>query len=83
MLTWGLVAAAWAGPVGHALAGAEATTVASHRYVVRSGDTLWSIASRIAQGEDPRPIVDAITQANQVDAGALVPGRTLVIPTSA
>ncbi len=83
MLTGGLVAAAWAGPVGHALAGAEGAAVASHSYVVRSGDTLWSIASRIARGEDPRPIVDVIAQANHVDAGALVPGRTLVIPASA
>ncbi len=83
MLTCGLVAAAWVGPVGHALAGADAAAVASHRYVVRSGDTLWSIASRVARGEDPRPIVDAIAQANNVDAGGLVPGRTLVIPTSA
>ncbi len=79
----GLVAAAWTGPVGHALAGADPAPVASHNYVVRSGDTLWSIASRIARGDDPRPLVEVIAQVNHVEAGALVPGRTLVIPTSA
>ena len=71
------------GPVGHALAGGDPAVVAAHSYVVRGGDTLWSIASRIARGEDPRPIVDAIAQANHVDAGTLIPGRTLVIPTGA
>jgi Tfp pilus assembly protein FimV len=48
--------------------------------VVRSGDTLWSIARRVSPSEDPRPIVDAIAGANPVAPGALVPGQTLVIP---
>jgi Tfp pilus assembly protein FimV len=51
--------------------------------VVRSGDTLWSIARRVSPSEDPRPIVDAIAGANPVNPvapGALVPGQTLVIP---
>lgn len=51
------------------------------RYVVRTGDTLWSIAERLAPGEDPRPLVDALQGANGVDAGSLVPGQTLVVPS--
>ena len=78
-----LSAGAWAGPVGHALAGGGARPVASHGYVVRSGDTLWSIASTVSRGADPRPVMDAIAEANAVDPGALVPGQTLVIPSNA
>ncbi|GBC87873.1 hypothetical protein HRbin12_01891 [bacterium HR12] len=49
-------------------------------YVVRAGDTLWSIAREIAPGADPRPIVDAIARANDVAPGALVPGQVLLVP---
>jgi Tfp pilus assembly protein FimV len=33
-------------------------------YVVKPGDTLWSIASAIAPNSDPRPVVDALRAAN-------------------
>jgi LysM repeat protein len=33
-------------------------------YVVRRGDTLWSIAAAIAPDSDPRPVVDALRDAN-------------------
>jgi nucleoid-associated protein YgaU len=49
-------------------------------YVVRSGDTVWAIAERIAAGEDPRPWVDAIAARNGIRAGALVPGQSLILP---
>jgi nucleoid-associated protein YgaU len=54
-----------------------------HSYVVRPGDTVWSIAVRQAgPGVDPRPLVDAIVEANGVDPGTLAAGQTLVIPAS-
>jgi len=48
-------------------------------YVVRAGDTLWSIAAHLAgPGADPRPVVDQLEQANR---GATVfPGETLRLP---
>jgi nucleoid-associated protein YgaU len=49
-------------------------------YVVRPGDTVWSIAERAAAGGDPRALVDAIAARNGIDAGAVVPGQALVIP---
>jgi nucleoid-associated protein YgaU len=49
-------------------------------YVVRPGDTLWSIATELRPGEDPRPVVDALVLANRVDPGDLVPGQQLVVP---
>ena len=48
--------------------------------MVREGDTLWTIARRLAPGSDPRPIVDVLSAANGLDAGRIVPGQTLVVP---
>ena len=49
-------------------------------YVVQPGDTLWSIASRLAgPGEDPRPVVDRLEEANR-GLGTLMPGETLQLP---
>ena len=53
---------------------------AADRYVVQAGDTLWGIAVSRAPGSDPRLVIQAIVDANQVDAGTLVPGQVLVIP---
>jgi nucleoid-associated protein YgaU len=52
------------------------------RYVVKTGDTLWAIAERRARGEDPRPLVDAIAEANELDGAGIVPGQTLIVPMS-
>lgn len=45
---------------------------------VAPGDTLWGIALRLAPGQDPRPLVSALTRAN---GGTLLQvGQELVIP---
>jgi LysM domain-containing protein len=41
---------------------------------------LWSIARQVRPDADPRATVAAIVSANGVDPGALVPGRSLVVP---
>jgi len=52
---------------------------AAHRsVVVRPGDSLWSLAARIAPGEDLRPIVDELSAAR--GAAPLIPGETIVLP---
>jgi Tfp pilus assembly protein FimV len=33
-------------------------------YVVRPGDSLWSIARQLRPGDDPRPLVDRLAQLN-------------------
>ncbi|HZB58569.1 MAG TPA: LysM peptidoglycan-binding domain-containing protein [Actinomycetota bacterium] len=48
-------------------------------YVVEQGDTLWSIARRVAPGRDPRPVVDGLIEANDV-RGGLQAGQELSIP---
>jgi hypothetical protein len=74
-----LLAGVVVGPVGHVFAAGAAP----HRrptVVVRSGDTLWSLAERTDPGADPRAVSDAIARANDVEAGELVPGQRLVLP---
>ena len=78
-----LVAAAWAGPAVRALGSPEhPTRLARTSYVVREGDSLWTIARRLAPGSDPRPIVDILSTTNGIDAGEIVPGQTLVVSAS-
>ena len=50
-------------------------------YVVEPGDTLWSIARRVAPGRDPRPVVDGLIEANSL-RGGLQAGQELSIPVS-
>jgi nucleoid-associated protein YgaU len=83
-LTIAVVGAVWA-PAAVGALGADPATerVARSSYVVREGDTLWSIAERVAPGTDLRPVVDALAAVNGVDAGSIVPGQLLVIPAGA
>ncbi|WP_222267969.1 LysM peptidoglycan-binding domain-containing protein [Modestobacter marinus] len=48
--------------------------------VVEAGDTLWAIAVDAAPEEDPRAVVDAIRDLNELDGVALEPGRVLQLP---
>ena len=48
--------------------------------VVRSGDTLWSIAQRVRPGDDPRSVASLIASVNDVEAGSLAVGSSLVVP---
>jgi Tfp pilus assembly protein FimV len=48
-------------------------------YVVQPGDTLWSIARQVAPGRDPRPVVDALVEANDLHGGLQV-GQELTVP---
>ena len=56
---------------------ASSAAVASDVYLVEPGDTLWSIAERIAPGEDPRPIVYRLAQ--QTGGASLRPGQRLTL----
>ncbi len=76
------LAAVVSGPVAKAVGVAGERDRGSPRtHVVRSGDTLWSIATRFEPSRDPRVVVAAIASANDVDPGSLVPGRELEIPS--
>jgi nucleoid-associated protein YgaU len=49
-------------------------------YVVRSGDTLWSIAER-SYGGDPREGVWRLSRRNHLDGALIRPGQRLVVPS--
>ena len=46
---------------------------------VRPGDTLWSIATRVAPSKDPRAEVDLLRRVNHLAGVALVPGQVLAL----
>ncbi len=72
--------AVWAG-VRVAHAGPDASVYMGQRYVVRSGDTLWTIAAREYGGTlDLRRAVFDIRQASGLRGSALAPGDTLTLP---
>jgi len=50
-------------------------------YTVRPGDTLWSIALRVAPGRDPRPVVDQLIEDNHL-RGDLQVGQSINLPAS-
>jgi hypothetical protein len=70
-----VVAMAQAGAAlgGSTLAAPERRPASRPHTIVRPGDSLWAIAQRLAPGEDPRPIVDALADARH--GAPLVPGE--------
>jgi len=55
------------------------TTLSAHAvYVVQPGDTLWSIAERLAPQGDPRSDVTAL--AREVGGDTIRPGEKLLLP---
>jgi nucleoid-associated protein YgaU len=68
-------------PAGASAVGGRPADAAPTRYVVRPGDTVWSIAQASWPDQDPRAVVDAIAEANALDDGAIVPGQSLIVPT--
>lgn len=78
-----LLAACLAACVGWGLAGgvgASASPIAAGTVVVRSGDTLWSIAASHYAGGDIRDEVAGILTANRLSSPVIQPGETLVLP---
>jgi hypothetical protein len=61
-----------------AIAGADPSPAAQHVYVVRPGDTIWSIAVRSTRGGDPWRTVNSLE--TQIGGGVLQPGERLVLP---
>lgn len=65
-------------PAGARVVEIDAEPVAKATYVVRPGDTLWTIARRIQPAGDVRPLVDAL--ASTRDGRPLQPGERIVVP---
>jgi hypothetical protein len=77
-----LLAVPWGGrPRGLAAPGPVpvGTALSPHTvYVVRAGDTLWSIAERLDPQGDPRPVMTRLS--GQLGGGTLRPGERLLLP---
>jgi nucleoid-associated protein YgaU len=70
----------WAG-VCVADAASNSPTYSEHTYVVRAGDTLWSVASRSYSGShNPRQLVFLIEQRNHLANADIRPGEVLILP---
>jgi hypothetical protein len=52
---------------------------ATYSYTVKRGDTLWSIARRLAPGRDPRPVIDRLIADNHL-SGTLQAGQSIDLP---
>jgi hypothetical protein len=74
-----LLAAFSLGRVGsEAAPRAESTPLA--QTVVQPGETLWSVAKRVAPGHDPRAVVLRLRALNDLDGGMVRAGQLLLLP---
>lgn len=48
---------------------------------VQPGDTLWSVAGRLAPERDPRELVAQIRRLNDLSSASLTVGQQLLLPT--
>jgi len=62
----------------HISESASAVQLHAGTYVVRPGDSLWSIAQRVDPTGDPRPIVSQL--ASELGTYSVVPGEQVTIP---
>ncbi len=56
---------------------------AAHVVTVEHGDSLWTLARRVAPDHDPRDVVAQIRDLNDLSSSGLVPGQQLVLPVAA
>ncbi|MCW2548621.1 MAG: hypothetical protein JWN96_3081 [Mycobacterium sp.] len=47
---------------------------------VHQGETLWSVARRVAPGHDPRALVQQIRELNHLESASVQAGQQLVLP---
>ncbi len=66
-----------------AMIGIPSTSASDGEYVeftVSSGDTLWSIVSKMYPDENIRKVVDEIKEINNLESSCITVGDTLLIP---
>ena len=79
-LCGGLLAGSWLGQV-LTDGGREGLRLAAvDSVVVEPGDTLWSIATTVAEGDDVRVVVDRIQELNGLEGTDVAPGQVLLLP---
>lgn len=48
--------------------------------VVAPGQTLWEVAEEVAPDEDPRDVIAAIAELNDLPGSIVAPGQSLIVP---
>lgn len=66
---------------GVAAATGEQAHVTFHYVTVQSGDSLWSVAERLAPNADPRDVIADLVSLNGLESAVVTPGQQLAIPT--
>jgi hypothetical protein len=67
------------GPLTTTDAPSGAQSAAAQAWVVKPGDTIWSIATSLDRHGDVRPLVDRLSK--EVGGAPLYPGETIAIPS--
>ena len=57
--------------------------VALEETTVQPGESLWTLARRIAPGNDPRAVVAQIRRLNDLSTSQVRPGQLLLLPVAA
>jgi LysM repeat protein len=78
-----LLAAISVGRAGSQAATATETGPSLQQATVQQGDTLWTVAQRIAPDNDPREVVAQIRRINHLHSSSLRVGQQLLLPVSA
>ena len=65
---------------GGAVATGAQTHVSFQYVTVESGDSLWSVAERVAPNADPRDVIADIVSLNGLDSAVVSPGQQLAVP---
>jgi LysM repeat protein len=64
-----------------AAAGDSPSSATFATVTVTAGESLWSIAQRVAPESDPREVVGELERFNGLEDSAVLPGQTLAIPS--
>lgn len=69
------------GRVGTSQAATDGPAVRPYsQTTIHSGETLWSVAMRVAPGHDPRLVVEQLVGLNHLGGGAVQVGQQLLLP---
>jgi len=63
-----------------AQAGSSVSSTSFDYITVAAGESLWDLAAWVAPDEDPRTVVGALIELNQLGSADVQPGQRLAIP---
>ncbi|MFC4243125.1 LysM peptidoglycan-binding domain-containing protein [Gryllotalpicola reticulitermitis] len=58
----------------------QSSTPAVEHVTVTQGESLWQLAEKIAPHDDPRDVISAIVDFNDLQSSVVMPGQSLAIP---